>query len=1043
MASNDQIVAIQFTEGLETKADDKLVAATKLVVLENGEFTKQGSIRKRPGTDRYEALCLEGTQEFSTGNTTLYGTPRTVTSRGSELVQLTDERLYSFDTIRNRWVRKHRYYPFTHTTREIAYTHAAQTAPVCASSDGVRVVAWLDSRTSAQLRMSIYNTETGSAYVSDYVVATNATRPFAVPVTGGVLILWADTSTDNVLGRYIRSANVLGSYSSSNITYISDLGTSNNTYSVCGDGENIYIAYIADGTDSDVAIGVGMKGFRPGVGGGGTALTVWKAQVDTSTNTWRELDCVYNINNNQIGIIWGAQYAPGPGQKTFYAVHEAATGGVVTATTDLSTVSSNRVGAAPHYDSVNGHGFTWAYEDDSTISTYFVNPTTGTRQVYHARLISSGFTLPSGIGAFLMIHQSVTGLQNSYYLYTDEGNVFGQILYQQAYYGGTSVPMARVWANANGYEVALSFQRQVDAATDKIPVFTHAGIQLVQINTVDVTPTTVEVDGILYASGSMLWAYDGQTTTEAAPLMYPDMRSSVIAAGTASVSSALNENTDYSYRVYYVFHRANGSRVRSAAISVTKATGTGGGSLNDSKLTLTIPTLGVTNWQDNSTEPSASSFVDCSIEVYRTLAGNTTNIYYRVSSPDPSTSTAINGYIYNNPNAASVTFVDEMTDTTAQSKEIDYISQGELENIPCPGPATLGLASNRVFAAGGALPPGTVQFSKLHQPRAELAFNDALIVDNVPESGGDIVGFGEINDTPVVFKEDAIFALAGGGPDNLGGSGTYNVSPITTDVGCANGNTIVRIPMGLMFKSNKGIYQLDQAFNVTYTGAPVESFNSQNLVGAHLVPDTNQVIFLASSGVSLMYDYLFNQWSTFTHYYGVSATLWGRQQYVFLREDGTIFVRNPDSWTDGGTYYRLKFRTGPVRLDEVVQRFHLFKRLMVLGEYFTPHKLQVGLLYNREPAPYEEWVWDPSGIITTDTWGDDATWGSGSYWGGELEGSTYQHEHAPKRTKEATVRIEITEIPQSPYGRGFEISELAMRIKSRDGLQRIGATRKY
>lgn len=65
------------------------------------------------------------------------------------------------------------------------------------------------------------------------------------------------------------------------------------------------------------------------------------------------------------------------------------------------------------------------------------------------------------------------------------------------------------------------------------------------------------------------------------------------------------------------------------------------------------------------------------------------------------------------------------------------------------------------------------------------------------------------------------------------------------------------MPLGIMYKSNKGIYLLNRSLQVDYIGSPVEDYNSQNITSADLIQDKNRRRFLTSSGVTLVYDYYF------------------------------------------------------------------------------------------------------------------------------------------------------------------------------------------
>jgi hypothetical protein len=171
---------------------------------------------------------------------------------------------------------------------------------------------------------------------------------------------------------------------------------------------------------------------------------------------------------------------------------------------------------------------------------------------------------------------------------------------------------------------------------------------------------------------------------------------------------------------------------------------------------------------------------------------------------------------------------------------------------------------------------------------------------------------------------------------------------VTTDVGCVNNRSIVIVPDGLMFQSQKGIYLLDRALRVFYIGAAVEAYNSQTVTSAQLIPNTNQVRFTLSSGIALVYDYFMGQWSTFTNVNAVDSAIW--QQ--------TIRLPATDRSGHAGNLRRL-LRQRPVHQDAGDDSlaairggngFQRLRRAIIFGEYFSPHSLLVGVAYDFNSA---------------------------------------------------------------------------------------------
>ncbi len=1029
MALQKEIVGIGFVGGLETKADEKTVLPTKLTHLDNGEFTKRGTVRARPGHFALPDASLNGSASAA-----ILGTKLAHATRADELLLVTDQRLYSQDETASRWIDKGPHFPLTYTSTELAQVNASQSYSSIATAGNVRAVIWEDSR--GGVRYSLYNASTGAAYVVDQVIAaSNASRPYAVPVGNNVMLLWAEHSTNEIRGQLILGHNILASVAAAYVPMVQDLDATRK-YAVTVYGTDLYFAYHADGTV--VAAGIGYAKVNTG------GVTAWKVSVSTDTPTC--LDIAHNASTDKVDIIWYS------GALVKYSRIRNTLVFDVSGSTLNGSANVVRVAVSPSYTETNGELFAHAWEVDAAtddINTVYIansNPVVDSVRLRHCHLVSSGFRLQAtGPGCFILGHASRTGLQNAYYLYDENRILLGQFSYQNALGRPAADHLTRCFDN----QVALGFKRQLDVEGTNA-VFTHSGVSLVAFNTAP-TPKFAEAGDTTYLTGSLLWAYDGHAVAEANPLMYPDMVDTPVVAGASAGDFAssttgpglLTPLQQYTYRVYYEFRRANGERVRSASLtrSITM-------DATDDTVTITIPTLGHTHWRDDLTTITALS--DVTITVFRTTGNDTSGIYYKVSGNDPATVTGSNRYIYNDPTADTVSFIDELADTAIVSQEVDYLSRGELENIPCPGPTLLATVGDRVFAAGGGVADGTIRYSKLRFQGEPAEFSDLLVVDDLPEGPGNITSLSYVNETLVALRERGIAAVAGIGVDNTGTSGGFESQAVTTDVGCS-GVTVVT-PQGIMFTTSKGIYLLDQSFNVSYIGAPAERYNAQTWTGACVIPTTNQVVFTTSdttaSARSLMFDYHFNEWSSWT-LQANDLVLWKGTIPVYLRTADLISLYRDNSayddaiFTDAGSTYDFSLRTGPIRLQDCLQGFARLRRFQVLGTYRSPHQLLVDLYYDRDGAPYESITWDPSTVIDPSTWGSDTAWGSGSFWGGSRDGNTYQFEHKPKRQKFSTIRFGFSMIPGTTPGAGYEITELALECGVKPGLQRHAVARKY
>lgn len=334
--------------------------------------------------------------------------------------------------------------------------------------------------------------------------------------------------------------------------------------------------------------------------------------------------------------------------------------------------------------------------------------------------------------------------------------------------------------------------------------------------------------------------------------------------------------------------------------------------------------------------------------------------------------------------------------------------------------------------------------SLLHFPGEPVLFSDTLQF-SVEEEAGDITAFGAIDGVLMVFCERRVYAVSGQGPDNTGAGGSFAVQRVTTDVGCSDAGSVVETPKGLMFKSAKGLYIISRSFDTEYIGWPVEILNDQSIVSAEVIPDTNVVVFLTSSGDSIAYDYFYDKWSTFTGHAGLDAITVGAD-YHYLRSNGEVYTRSASAYLDAGSWYALRIRTAPIRLDSV-QDYMRVRRVNLLGEYLSSHRLQMKVFNNRDIAPFETRIFEPDDVIDLTLWGDADTllWGDADTepWGGTPGDTDYQIQHKFKRQKVQYLRLEFKDLPtDGAPGQSYELAEMNFEIGLYDGNARIPARRK-
>lgn len=1009
------IIAVPLAGGVDTKTDRKLVLPANLLELQNAEFTKGGSVRKRPGFVSVPALDVNGSPVTD---------GLAVAPLGNGFVLLGRKYAYMLDQAKNRWSALGRYCPLTHVERAVAYSAAKQSNSDLDSVNGVVAVAWEDSR--GGVRCTIYDEDSGAAYVSEYILASaNASKPRVLAVGANLIISWFDSSATAIVCRVIRTSNVGGTIGSSNITLAANANAAAQ-YDFVSSGTTAYLAFRQDAAVADVArvflvnafgtvgatqtVGALVPSVGPALAYNAEDNSVWVVIRDNAT-----ADTVfYKYSGSDLAVISSATAA--------FAVSALA-----------FTLAPNTYGGVTVWSQVVAGGTSAAMVSVQVFNSSLTS--VNSVNIRHAQLASTAFWDGFNSCCILQYNGSnLTNAQNTYYVWadgedTDYATFLGRILPGEADNSTAWLPRVKSLSN-DKYQVALGFKRQVKVNLDKnatavsrqTAAFEHQGIQRCEL---DMSPQvyTAEVDGVLYTSGGFLWAVDGAGhPVEAQFQMFPDQLSGSL---SAQVGGSLTANATYNYRVYYEWTNARGQRVRSLALTLTGAT------TANRTIRIVLQTLSHTQIRQRS---------NVSIVVYRSEANQNT-FYYRVSSADPTVG-GTNGYVTNSTGVDTINFDDALADTSLTGAEIDYQSFGEVEHFAFDGPSVIAAVGNRIFCGGGGQNPDRPQFSLLRKDGRPVEANDTFLVTEFPEHGGKFTGFSYVNGTPVVFRERAIYGLVGTGPTNARGStDAYQAEAISTDIGCTEGASILATRMGVFFKSPKGVHVLDQSLNVQYVGARVERFNSQEVTGAAHVPDSTQVFFLTADGVTLVYDYFYDAWGWHTNFEGLSMAA-TETDLVYLRPDGQLFRRNTSVYTDAGETYELAFRTGWFRLKDTVQGFWRVRRLQVVGEYISSHELYVDVYYDGSEFPEQTIHWTPDTVLDLTLWGDEVLWGDSEVWYGSGEGTDYNFDEKLARQKCSTVSFGFREKPGTAPGASYEITELALEVALRAGLARMPATRK-
>lgn len=491
-------------------------------------------------------------------------------------------------------------------------------------------------------------------------------------------------------------------------------------------------------------------------------------------------------------------------------------------------------------------------------------------------------------------------------------------------------------------------------------------------------------------------------------------------AETITVTGNISTAQEYWYQVVYRWVDNQGNVQFSAgSIPVTQTT-TGTTSTN----TINIPTLRLTYKISNPVQ----------IVIYRYSVQ--TEAYYQITS--------LTAPLLNSTTVDSVIWYDCQSDAEIEGNSIIYLNGGVAEDVSAPSFSVCTLWDTRFWIVD-AEDPNTLWFSKTVIPATPVEMSDLLTYYVAPNTGtvsstGPITAIAPLDTYLIIFKANALYWINGTGPDNTGAGSTYSLSPnfITATVGCADPSSIVITPDGLMFQSDKGVWLLNHSLQTSYIGAQVEDLSLDGVIQSAVAPPaTNQIRQTLSTGQTLMYDYFFGQWGTFVGAPATSSCVY-QNEHSYINQYGSVYQETPGQYMDGNNPVLMSFVTGWIQTVGI-QGFQRLYYFYLLGQYFSPHKLQVQIAYNYVDTPVQQVIIQPTNFssATPSPFGDQpAPFGSPT--------SLEQWKIHAKRQKCQSFQITVNEIFDPTYGTaagaGLTLSGINMLCAVKRGSRPLRAT---
>jgi hypothetical protein len=999
MGLEKQVIPIPFTGGLDTKTDPKLVATSKLTQLENGVFTKGGTILKRNG---YTALGKSISGAFPFPNV---ATPTDGTAYKDELVQVANvDRFYTYSQSNNQWVDKGVIFNCKVSEASVSQNEHQMIHSDMAINGNIAVYTWYEIIGTVfpgyGVFISVRDEQTGAEYQSNILVDINGICPKVCSIGSFLYVFWISQTTNELKASKIDPTNpaVLGA------PVVVQAGlTLNGAFGVATFGMDVFydvVPYLA----SDAIIAVNIPNTKViHVDQNLTSL----ANTTIATNSNYGLTAAIDSSNNNIFVLSNFANTGANTTTLSYAVLSSA----------LAVVLAPTVIAAGSYNVATTiiQNSTAIVETPGVLRVFSELGTPGVTGLFRLRTNTANSTgvvsalntiaYKLGVASRPFIFNGLTSLitryssplqENSTYFMinvlndtTFNGNIMGKALPGKAAAFATQI---RAIAYAPTFvSNTMSYNGQLLHALGiktrfvggLFPFFN--GITQVSWKLSGNKHRFAQINDILLISGGFLQMYDGQTIVEHGFHAFPESVGNVTVGGGGAIAAG-----NYSYVFTYEWTDAKGNTNKSAPGEGHLVVVPGA----NSSVSITVPCLPITQKRT----PNRNNV---SIVVYRTTNNGTT--YYRLGAVD------------NDVTVDGVVFVDTNPDSFITGLPILYTSGGVLENIQAPPNNLIVQYKDRIMLAD--LEDGlSFWFSKNILAGDGVFFNDSLYL-RVDQLGGSITAISKMDDKFIIFKRSNIFAMTGDGPLDTGEQDTFTEPQlINTDVGCVEPDSLVLMPQGIMFKSLKGIYLLDRSLRVVYIGADVEGYNSQSIVNATLLENVNQVRFLTSSGSTLIYDYYFNQWGTFTNHTGVDACIW-KGVYSYLRSDGTYFTESQSLFTDNGAAVTLKIITGWLKLSGL-EGYQRAKRFAVLGNYYSAHTLTVGVSYDYNDAVTNSYSFNTAtGMIGGDP--------------------VYQFRGHLAKQKCESIKFTFDDSIAPAPGQGYSLNDLTLEVGIKRGVDKL------
>lgn len=990
MVLRKRVVDIPLAGGIDQKTSEKSLKAPNLLKLENGRYLKEGKIDKRLG---YTNL----NQDIDTGT---LNTPTTLGAIRNELLMLSADRLYSYSTKYSEWQERGQQSTANTKLEHIGSSTASSITELdVIVHEGIRVALWVDTLTY----YAVYDNDTNAVIVEPTAFAAATDRHRLVACAGVVNIVYEEGVTSNQIDSLrIPTSNP------TNTSVNNPFNAALRNFEVFGFEGFWYAIHRISSPSNGIEIKkldplgavIATKQFLGPVPDNIKCMAV---HAFTSTSESKDVVCFGWSESTTIkGLVVDTDFSE------------------VVNTTTMQTV-----GASPDSLVIVPNSLT-----GSTIG-YFIGVTAGNTYDYTTQLttltLSSGATAThatdflgsvapvsngiyrNGVGYFNVLHEST--LQSTYFTVDTNGNIVAKFAAGQGPQHSNSTRLSNFTAiDSNGYLFGVLKKSRIRSENATLYANLDGKFATLSFDPAK-GPIATNMHDDYVIAGGILRSYDSDSVHEYGFHLYPENTTAAATSG-----GSMNDGT-YLVQAIYEWVDNRGIKYQSAP-SISQSVTTSG---TDNQVTVTIPSLLLTDKGDIYTTNSKSVLA----KVY--ITENNATIPYLAAT------------VTNAGGATTVSTIITADPSTFTGNEILYTTGGALENIAPDSCSYIFTHDNRPVLLG-VEEPNQIRIGKDLKPATSSGFNEDLVITLDP-FGGDIIAGASMDNYMIIFKETATYAISGAGPNDLGIGSTYsNPQLISSDIGCKDIKSVLQTPDGIVVKTNKGIYILTRGLEYTYIGSNVEDHNTDTILSSNLLTDSHEIRFVTDANVTLVYNYFFKWWSTFTTFGALDAVIWQGSKYVYLTST-KVLQEDSSTYMDDGSYVTTKIKTGWIRLN-TLQGYQRAYRVALLGEYHNDHLFQVKQFYDYADTVVATTNITASDIVSSSVYGGGATYGSDAYYGGTANDEVHQPRIHLKKQKCESISFEISDsMNTANASQGFSLEGISLELGGKSGIFRTSNAR--